>query len=178
MNRWIESFDVEIHGTRPLLMHHISGLGENKGRSAKYDSQEDAEAALYKSTNGEIIVPAINLLSCLRMAGVDFKVPGKGRRTYKNYIYSGIEISPADIPLTHGGYEIDIRPVTIQKARILRSRPRFDEWSLRFQLDILDPIITNNAVKEIMYSAGRFIGLCDFRPLFGLFEITKFEVIQ
>jgi len=112
-------------------------------------------------------------------------VPGKGRTSYSSYIYAGIELEPAFVPLvTNSGkaaaraWEVDVRPVNVQKARILRARPRFDDWAFEFQIKILDPIMRPETLKNILQDAGKYVGLCDMRPLFGLYSVEKFEPVK
>ena len=159
-------------------MHAPNGIGAKKSRSNYYDPVEDAKEALYLNKKGEIVFPAINILSCLREAAVDYKVPGKGKKTYKTYIYAGVSIEPSNIPLIfEGDYDIDLRPVSVGKARVMRARPKFEEWALEFTVSRLDTIINIDNLKDIFNGAGRFKGLGDFRPLFGLFKVTEFEEI-
>jgi len=176
-----ERFKVEIRGTRPLLMNSCRCMIEDKenkpSRGKKEISlKEEAEKLLYLDKEGNIVVPALTILACLRKSATNFKVPGRGKKTFKDFIYSGVKIEPREIPLvTENGWEVDLQPVVINRARVIRARPRFDEWKLNFETEILDVIITPSTLKEILVDAGKYNGLLDFRPLFGLFEVTKFE---
>ena len=174
----IKNFRVTIEGTRPMLQHSPSGIGEKSGRSKDYDPQKEAESYLYRNKEGKISFPAINLLSCIREAASDYKVAGKGKKTYKTYIYSGVSISPDMIPMENDAWTPDIRPCVIGTARVLRSRPKFENWSLTFELSRLDEIINVDDLKDILAAAGKYKGLGDFRPLFGLFKVTSFEEIK
>ena len=180
----MEKFKVEIRGTRPLLMNscrHMIEERENKpSRGMKeITSKEEAEKLLYLDKEENIVVPSLTILACLRKSAVNFKVPGRGKKTYKDFIYAGIGIEPREIPLiTSNGWEVDLQIVVIGNGRIVKPRPRFDEWKLNFEAEILDVIITPSTLKEILVDAGKFNGLLDFRPLFGLFEITEFEKIE
>jgi len=147
------------------------------------EPEDEAKSRLYRDESGKIVVPAICVLATLRNAAKEYKVPGKGRKTFKDYIYSGLRITPEMIPLQvpdgqdpENSWKIDIRPVVVNKARVLRARPRFDEWALEFTVDIVDPIIRPADLRQILEAAGKYVGLLDFRPLFGLFKVTKFEV--
>lgn len=173
-----ESFTVRVEGTRPLLMHNPAGVGKPSGRKTVFDPEEDAKEALYLNKKGEVIVPALNILSMLRTAGADLKVPGKGKKTFKGYIYAGVSIEPYEIPLIYSGeYEIDQRPVKVS-GRVMRARPKFEPWALEFRLTILDEIIHPTHIKNILEMGGKYQGLCDFRPLFGLFQVVKFDKID
>ena len=126
-----EIYNVEIEGVRPLLMHSSAMIGaKNGGRGkAEHDPKEEAEAYLYHNEKGEVVVPSLNILSAMRESAKDFKVPGKGRKTYMKYIYAGVQINPLEIPLiSEDGWKIDLKPVVIQRSRVIRSRPRFDKW--------------------------------------------------
>ena len=64
----------------------------------------------------------------------------------------------------------------VQRSRILRARPKFDEWSLEFKIINKDPtVIHADTLKKILIDAGKWYGLGDFRPEFGLFRVEKFE---
>ena len=178
-----EIYEVEIRGTRPLLMHSCNSMLEEYGKTAtrnkEYDPKTEAEKALYKDESGRIIVPSLCILSCLREAAKNYQIPGKGKRTFKNYIFAGVRIEPENIPLiSDNGWSIDLKTVVVNRSRIVRARPRFDEWTLRFNIEIVDPIITPEILEQIIKDAGKYNGLLDFRPLYGLFEVTKFEKVD
>jgi hypothetical protein len=60
---------------------------------------------------------------------------------------------------------------------VLKARPRFDEWSLEFRIANLDPgLLKRDMIHRILVDTGRFYGLGDFQPEFGLFKVEKFEV--
>jgi len=175
-----EIYKVEIRGTRPLLMHSCNSMLEENNktttRSKEYGPEAEAEKALYRDGDGGIIVPSFCVLSCLKEAAKNYQIPGKGKRTFKNYIFAGVQIEPNNIPLiSDNGWEIDLKTVVISRSRIVRSRPRFDNWSLEFTAELIDPIITPDNIKQIIRDAGKYNGLLDFRPLYGLFELVTFK---
>ena len=178
----MESYRVAIVGRRPLLLHQIpQSLGE-RGRGERVSPEEEAKAALYRDSSGAIVIPALNIKASIRDAARQFRVPGRGKVSYKDLIKSGIEVEPLMIPLKVPGggdpensWKVDTRPVVVQRSRILRSRPRFDEWELEFVVNIVDPLVAAQQLKEIIESAGKYVGLGDFRPEFGLFTLASFE---
>jgi len=71
---------------------------------------------------------------------------------------------------------VDVRPVVAQGSRVLRVRPRFDEWALEFKIANFDPgLLKEETIFKILADAGRLHGLGDFRPEFGLFKVEKFS---
>jgi len=180
--REVEEFVVRIRGIRPLLMNNPEAIElESKRKGKKLDPKEEAEHRLYKDPNGIICVPARNIKACIRDAAKEYKVPGKGKKTFKDYIKAGIIIEPEFVPIITNGvdpekaWKIDKSFVVVQGSRILRARPRFDNWELEFTVKIIDPIIRPENLKEFLETAGKYVGLCDYRPEYGLFEVIKFE---
>jgi hypothetical protein len=182
----MERISVKICGSRPLLMNSCQQMitakenevAKKRGRE-EISAQVEAERCLYKAADGTVFIPAFCLLSAMRAAGVNRLVPGKGKKTYKGYIFSGVRITPDEMPvLTEKGWAPDLKPVVIGKARVIKARPRFDDWAVECELQIVDPIITKADLKEILIEAGKYNGLCDFRPLYGLFDVERFEEIK
>jgi hypothetical protein len=177
----VEKYIVEIKGTRPLLMHAPIGLEDSpkRRRGEHLSPEKEAEMYLYKDEKGNIVIPSLNIKAMLRDAGRNYKIRGRNM-TYGAAIRAGVDIEPYPyIPLIHNGWKVDIRPVVVQRSRILRARPRFDEWGLRFTIVNKDPqVLLRDTMKRIVVDAGKWIGLGDFRPEFGLFEVVKFEVLS
>ena len=74
---------------------------------------------------------------------------------------------------------LDVRPVVVQRARVVRIRPCFGPgWKLDFEITVLDDQVPHNVVNEVLSLAGRTVGIGDFRPRFGRFMVTKFEVVK
>jgi len=66
----------------------------------------------------------------------------------------------------------------IQRARVLKWRPKFNQWKLQFTITILDETNISPAnVKEILEKAGATKGIGDYRPRFGRFMVTKFKIV-
>lgn len=174
----MEKYNVRIKGERALLMN-VCRLEANTQRSKDYNPEKEAEKAVYRDAEGNIGIPSLCILSCLRESAKNFRVPGRGRKTFKDYIYAGLRIEPEFIPLiTENEYEIDLRPVVVQRSRVMRARPKFNDWELEFVIEIIDPIITSDSLKHIIVDAGKYNGLLDFRPLFGLFKVEAFVEIN
>ena len=178
----MEIYSVKIKGVKPLLMHAPVGLGDKPKlrRGEHLDPKVEAESYLYKDSRGKICIPAVNVKACLRSAGRNYRVSGR-RTTFGSMIRAGLDIRPYPmIPLIHdGGWEVDVRPVVIQRSRILRARPRFDDWALEFEITNQDPtIIHEETLQKIVTDAGKYYGLGDFRPEFGLFNVLRFKKLR
>jgi len=169
---------VSIQGISPLLQHRYPLESESKVKTKTvYNAQEDAETALYRNLDGIIYQPSEHI----RMSLVDAAKQLKRKRgTFSKVFGAGaIIVEPFEIEHETQHWELDQRPVVIQKSRIVRTRPRFDKWSLSFEVEYDDTIIDREVLYEAFQIAGKFSGIGDYRPQkggpFGRFIVTKFE---
>lgn len=152
-------------------------------KKGQKQQEDDVESYLYRcEENGTICQPATHLIGALKRAGVKFQIPGQGKTTYKNLMGSGaVFIEPDMIEHENQEWEIDRRPVVIQRARVTRSRPMFKKWALSFTAEIDEDELPKSVLNEILEYAGRRVGIGDFRPdkggPFGRFIVTTFEEI-
>jgi hypothetical protein len=181
-----------IEGTAPLLLNAFTVLPDGPGGSGNGPSflgdkgtpREQAERALYWSQDEKrLIVPGMNVYRSIIDAGTFHKL-GKSKVTTlkSSLIPSGIMLLEIELPITPQDWEVDVRPVVIPSTggRILRYRPRFDEWSLSFTLEVDTAMFAPKFVRQIVDDAGKRIGLGDFRPArkgpFGRYVVTDWEV--
>ena len=65
--------------------------------------------------------------------------------------------------------------VRVGTRRTMRTRPRFDEWSLDVALTFMPTSIDAATLLEIAGMAGLMVGIGDFRPRFGRFRVEMAE---
>ena len=165
---------VKIKGTSPMLVHKFNMEKSEKKKDKVYVPEEDAAKALYKDEKIGCYVPSTWIESALREAGKNFP---KQKSNYKNTIQSSVMVEEDKIPLNKDTWdEIDMRPVVIQRQRIVRSRPKFNNWELTFNVKFDDARITGDMLKDILVEAGSCKGIGDYRPKHGRFSVEKFEV--
>ena len=174
-------FDVTIRGTRPLLQHRFPEETANiKGekRTGPHDDSKEAEISLYKLPDNTIYQPAEHIEGALKQAAKDFRIQGKRSRSYSVLVQAQIEIQPRQIPHKIQQWITDSRSVVLSatRGRIMRYRPRFDEWELEFRLVDNDSQIPTGVLREILDHAGNHEGIGDYRPKYGRFVVTKFEI--
>ena len=176
----MKEVEVEVKGISALLMHRFNS-DEPDSKSVKKTGRKDYKAelenALYKLPDGTIYEPASHLEGSLIKAAGNFQISGRGKKTYKDLIKSAVFVSPDAIPHLKQHYENDARLVVVPatRGRVTRYRPRFDEWGLRFTIQVTDDQLPLEVLKEILDYAGRSVGIGDFRPRFGRFIVTRFE---
>ena len=122
--------------------------------------------------SGNIIIPGHGMQQALVAAArySSTQIPGQGKKTWTAKFASGIAIL-SDI-------DTDISPdaakmITISAnadgvrgsgKRVPRHFPILYEWAATFEAHILDPIITEAVFRDMLETAGMFIGIGRFRP--------------
>lgn len=168
-----------------LLMHSAKGMMQptvTKNPAKKYDTKEEAEKAAYRNNKNELIIPSRCIKAAILNAASWYKF---GKKSAKPILAGCTRIEPSEIVLRDfkgkilKKYEIDLRPVVIQKSRIIRSRPLIKEWKAEFDIVYDNTVIEDTGIiAKIVEEAGKRIGLLDNRPARygenGTFEVEKF----
>lgn len=86
-------------------------------------------------------------------------------------LYSG----PRDIEGLWKKKFYDQRMVGNQKVRVLRTRPKFDEWAVEFAIVFDQMIIDERDIRSVLKRAET-LGIGDYRPLYGTFRSEVLSV--
>ena len=180
----MKKVNITIKGTSPLLMNKYNiqnELDRQQGRrtTKSYDSEEEAEKSAYwgSGKKKELIIPSQVLYASILNASSFHKI---GKRSAKAILAGSIRVEPMEILLGTDKYVIDVRPVVIQRSRVLKSRARLDEWEATFTIVYDEKLIADvRIIETILIEAGSRIGILDFRPQrggpYGTFEVTEFK---
>lgn len=174
---------IKVVGTSPLLFHRWSVDGveakskASKGSKAK--KEDDLESYVYRH-NGKLAIPT----EYFRMAIIN---AAKFRQDPRSPRKSAMDLFKAAIA---GGEEyctlgvetwdyVDRRRVMIQRNGITRHRPAMNTgWSTDVLLQVLLPeYVPAEMLNEVIQAAGRLIGVGDFRPTYGRYQVTSFSVV-
>jgi hypothetical protein len=83
-----------------------------------------------------------------------------------------IHDGPADLEkMWKSGKFTDRRGVVVQRARIMRTRPRFDNWKVTFEINYNSSILNESKIDEFVETGGIEIGIGDYRPKFGRYNV-------
>lgn len=63
--------------------------------------------------------------------------------------------------------------VRVQQSRVMRTRPMFRNWKTTFQVSALAEQVSESTLNTWLENAGNFVGLGDFRPRYGRFEVVE-----
>jgi hypothetical protein len=188
----MKTYEITFNYASPLLMHSLNAmdpfnlkvkrLHELQAVPSKKRTDEQLmemtwlDFALNAYFNEEVglYIPAENIEACIRDAFKDF-------RKSKDAIV-GLTVQETEVPLIYNGprtleelFEIpefkDVRIVKIQNNRVPRCRPRFNRWSLKFDLDVDESIIKTSDLEMAFDIAGSKKAIGDHRPRYGRFGV-------
>ncbi len=176
----MKTIKVKIKGTAPLLMHKMSSADEaqmaSKIKKSVGQKKGDNPADFLYLHEEVICQPAEHIYQAIvkRLSG--YKIQGQGKKTYKDLGKGCIQVYPEMIPHLKADWVPDERTVVVPatRGRILRIRPRFNDWELAFNIRIINDDMPSDVVKLCLDDAGREGGIGDYRPRFGLFMVTEF----
>lgn len=178
------SVAVTIEGSADFLFHRWNNeavaekAASAKGSKAK--KTDDIESYVYRNDKGELCVPGEYLRQAIINAAKFKQDPRSPRKSAMDLYKAGI------VNLTHLSSlkvkdwdYIDQRRVTVQRNGLTRSRPAMKAgYRLDFQLLVnLPEYINTGDLRETIESAGRLIGIGDFRPTFGRFGVVRYDVV-
>ena len=66
--------------------------------------------------------------------------------------------------------------VKVGQARIMRTRCQIQEWTIEPTFQIDTTVVNPADFRSWLEAGGSYIGLCDWRPRFGRYSVTEFEV--
>lgn len=173
----MKRINCTITGISALLMHRFPMVALEA--IDKKSPEEQAEHSAYRSEDRTLFVPGINIQRCLVSAATFSK--GKGRASLQKPVAACVIVTPEEVSLGTKQFSIDSRPVVIAatKGRIVRHRPRLNNWTLTFTLEYDESLLKESELRRIVDDAGSRVGLLDFRPErkgpFGRFMVTTWE---
>lgn len=176
---------VTVEGTADIIFHRWNPESidtkakATKGSKAK--KTDDIESYVYRDESGYICIPGEYLRGSIINAAKFKQDPRSPRKSAMDLYKAGIvSLTPlASIGLKHWHYE-DRRRVVVGRAGINRTRPAVKTgWRATFDLMVVLPeYVDQAALRETIESAGRLVGIADFRPTYGRFSVVNWQVRQ
>ena len=178
------SVEVTLKGVADLLMHRWNCEAvEEKSKAAKGSKakkSDNIESYVYRNDDGEICMPGEYLRGAMVNAAKFRQDPRSTRKSAMDLYKAGIvSLSPlASLGVSTWDYEHRCR-VCVQRNSITRTRPAFKTgWEVTFLMMVVLPeYIRCDDFLDVCTNAGRLIGLADFRPTYGRFQVTNFKVL-
>lgn len=185
-----QTLKFKITGESPLLMHNgqlVDPLNKwqklmkpinAKRKKTDADYEDMAKLEWYGSLylhNGKPCIPGEVLEATFTAAakkskrGTDAKM---GSFCPDNYPIDYNEPEDTIDTLWEAGNHRMSVPVRLNgRSGVIRTRPRFDEWSAECEIVYDDEVFNERDVIAILETAGRYIGMMDWRPRYGRFSV-------
>lgn len=179
------SVEVEICGVCDMLFHRWNCEAvEAKSKAAKGSAAkktDNLESYVYRNHAGEICVPGEYLRGAIIAAAKYRQDPRSPRKSAVDIIKAAVvSLTPlASLGVKEWNYEHKCR-VQIQRSGVTRVRPAISEgWKAVFILMVnLPEYVSTGMLHGLINDAGRLIGVADFRPTYGRFNVTKFTLLD
>ena len=187
----METINIKVVGIAPLLMHSDKFANplhpdtrRHKELTSKRKKTDDDHEAIAKSEF---------LGGCYYDKADGFYIPGQnfdasfwaGAKLQKMGVHwkrGAVVVTDKAKLLFDGPSEpeklwadarfVDCRGVKVGTAKVMRYRPIFIEWSARVQVAVNPDVLNLNEAKRAIEDSGKLIGVCEYRPRFGRFEVS------
>lgn len=187
-----KSISFHIRGTAPgILMHNprmadpldpfakeLKRLTKRKNRTEEQEneiSRVEWEGSFYYDDKIGPYIPGWNIVAMFieaakkKKLGKDVKAAVISAEEKWPLIYTG----PRKVPeMWAKGYWLR-RSMKMGTKRIIRTRPLFKDWELKFTLEYMPQIMDHDTIGDLANDAAMIIGLLDSRPNYGRFEVVS-----
>lgn len=182
---------VKLEGLTPLILHSDRTVNvfdpevkRHKALAGKRVKTEEDQLAvalsewrlsMYHHPETGPFLPSRNLEAAILDAAKLQRLGSKCR--------GAVTISAERLPLEYEGPRTlaelekleafrDVRSVKVQKARIMRCRPIFKEWSITATIQFNPAIVKRTDLIKMLEATGAQVGIGDHRPKYGRFSVT------
>lgn len=175
---------VQLTGVSDLLLHRWNSEAvdekANAAKNSRAKKTDDIESYVYRTDDGEIALPGEYPRQAIVTAAKFRQDPRSPRKSAMDLYKAGVVslTTLASVGKKIWDYE-DRRRVVVQRAGVNRTRPALKAgWTAEFMFMVLTPeYIEPMHLQQVLTQAGTLVGIADFRPTYGRFAVTKFEVL-
>jgi len=188
----MEALKVKITGIAPMLMHSdklsnpldpaTKAHKEMTSKRKKTDedlmdiAKSEWMSSLYWDDSMGVYMPVQNVRKSL--------IEGARQNKLGKHIERGVVFMDSKLPLEYPGLRdrekmfddgnfVDARTVVVSRSRLVRYRPIFHEWSFEAEVIFDESVIDKRDILMCWANGGRLIGLGDFRPMYGRYEVEE-----
>lgn len=204
----LKKYKIHLKSLSPLIMHsdrlcnpmnplskklkEITKLRDKKDEHYVAMSRIEFEGAMYYCEEIGIYMPSKCLAGCFKSAAKKFKL---GKHTKAITIdcpigtpligYEGKTTEKLWNEVNKNGEQVHVfaETVVVNRARIIRTRPIFNKWEVKFDLYLNSELLAIDQLKRIIETAGFEFGLCELRPekatgTYGRFTLENLKEIN
>lgn len=177
--------EISIEGHADLLFHRwsVDGVAEkaSAAKGSKSKKTDDIESYVWRDEKGTLCIPGEYLRRSVVLAAKFQQDPRSPRKSAMDLFSAGIvNLTPLATLGTAKWDYVDRRRVTVQRNGITRHRPAMRApWKAKFIFMVSVPeYIGPTLLQQTIAKAGLLVGVGDFRPTFGRFGMTGFNVLK
>ncbi len=192
----MKKLHITMNGTTPLIMHspkcvnplhpiakQMKALTSKKKKSEadlEMISDLEWEAGVYWDDNIGLVIPN----ECLAATFLEGAKMNKNGSAFQKYVQVIDSLAPLDIGEVQNYQKMkvdprfrDVRSVCVMRARVIRTRPRFNTWRCEFDIMYDENKIDTDVIALAIENAGNYVGLCEMRKLgYGRFATSIDEI--
>jgi hypothetical protein len=182
-------------GEQGMLQNKLPDLNISKAEKKQQAKSDPAEIErlewrkkIHVGLNGNACIPGENIHESLK-EGAGYwgqKIAGEGNRTYAKVVAASVicesldlGMSPNDERIIPFGKACNGNPSKGKKSgcRVYKIRPMFRPWGGTFIMHVFDQRLTPAVLRNVLEFAGTFVGIGDWRPVFGRYDIVSVEEV-
>jgi hypothetical protein len=193
MNFEFQTLEVEIIGLNSILQHNIQladptnefarKMKAISGKRTKTDAdllalrELEIAGGVYWSDSTGVYIPCDWLETCIidaarkRRLGKDVQAGVQVVEDRLALVYEGMDKVETFRDIVSNASLHFVRGVRVGKARVMRARPIFRGWSTKATIAFDPEAINRQTLIELLDVAGSRIGMGDWRPKFGRFNV-------
>lgn len=192
----MKKLHITLNGTTPLIMHspkcvnplhpiakQMKALTSKKKKTEadlEMISDLEWEAGVYWDDNVGLVIPN----ECLAATFLEGAKLNKNGSAFQKYVQVVDSLVPLDIGEKQDYQKLkvdprfrDVRSVVVMRARVIRTRPRFNTWRCEFDIMFDESKIDTEVITLAIENAGNYVGLCEMRKLgYGRYAASINEI--
>ena len=193
----MKKLHITLNGTTPLIMHspkcvnplhpiakQMKALTSKKKKTEadlEMISDLEWEAGVYWDDSIGLVIPN----ECLAATFLEGAKLNKNGSAFQKYVQVVDSLVPLDIGEVQNYQKLkvdprfrDVRSVVVMRARVIRTRPRFNTWRCEFDIMFDESKIDLEVITLAIENAGNYVGLCEMRKLgYGRYAAKIEEIL-
>jgi hypothetical protein len=172
---------VSIEGIAPLLFHRWNPEAvtekANAAKGSRGKKEDNVDSYIYRDDRGHLCLPGEYLRQAIIHAAKYLQDPRSPRKSAMDLFKAGVVVLTDYATLGKDTWDyLDTRRAVVQRNGINRTRPAFHKgWRAAFEVQVLLPeYIHRDLLCLTLVNAGRLVGVGDFRPTYGRFQVVEF----
>jgi hypothetical protein len=173
---------VVIEGSAPLLFHawNVEAVKEKAAaaKGSKGKKEDNVESYVYRNETGDICLPGEYFRQSIIHAAKYMQDPRSPRKSAMDLFKAGLLVLTEFASLGKNTWDyLDQRRVVVQRNGVNRVRPAMQKgWQATFEVQVILPeYISRDVLCFAIVNAGRLVGVGDFRPTYGRFQVVEFK---